>query len=263
MRPQTPTQFRTAVAQGPVALLVVVLAVGSGCGTPRLPDPNVVYVAFGDSTTAGPSSREYSDILRELLDAPPAAFANEGEGGENTEEGHKRLQELLYDGLFPNARTLLYWQGGNDVTSFIREHDPFLFRSPADPGFPFSPELQQRLDKTQANIEATIAAARDSGLAVFVATYFSLRTDLALCDALPLDVILPGQAANANAYIVLLNERIRAAAEREGAALVDVAAGDDALHADSANFHDCNHLSAAGNAIVAELFEAALRSSAD
>ncbi|MEK7756569.1 MAG: hypothetical protein AAB385_05100, partial [Planctomycetota bacterium] len=59
---------------------------------------------------------------------------------------------------------------------------------------------------------------------------------------------------NANAYIARLNERIRTAADNQDAVLVDVAAVDDVLRQDQANYFDCNHLSEQGNGIVANLF---------
>ena len=221
---------------------------------PPTPDPNVRFVAFGDSATDGPSTRDYPDILRELLGEQPETFANEGIGGETSDEGRVRLDGLLGDGLFPNAEVLFYWEGGNDVARFIKELDPFLLTSPIGPNYPFANQLADRLDRVQADIQSAIAAARAVGLTVYVATYFTLRVGVGECDALPFDVILPLQAANANAYIAMLNDRIRDAASAEGAILVDVEAASAAIDADPANYFNCNHLSAQGNAIVAELF---------
>ena len=90
------------------SLLFLPLLPVTSCGTGtafRMPDPNVRYVAFGESTTAGPSERDYPDILREKLDQPPETFSNEGLGGESTEEGLERLADLIDRGLFPNARS--------------------------------------------------------------------------------------------------------------------------------------------------------------
>ena len=53
-----------------VLLLIAAFVLVGGCADFRLPDPAVVYVAFGDSSTAGPSERDYPDILRELLGEP-------------------------------------------------------------------------------------------------------------------------------------------------------------------------------------------------
>jgi len=234
--------------------VVVTLLFLGGCVEIRVPDPNVRYVAFGDSSTSGPSTRDYPDILRSLLDEAPETFANEGGGGETSGEGLARLKSLLADGIFPNADALLYWEGGNDITGFIKDNDPFLLASPDDPDYSLSNDLTQRLAETQANIESAVAAARNAGLRVYAATYFLLLEDIAGCDALPLNVVLPGQARNANVYIARLNERIRAAAANQGAVLVDVAAADDILRQDRANYFDCDHLSEQGNAIVANLF---------
>ncbi len=57
---------------------------------------------------------------------------------------------------------------------------------------------------------------------------------------------------------VLPDERIRQAAASGGAGVVDIASADDDLHASAANFVNCNHLSEAGNEIVAQVFVDAL-----
>lgn len=240
--------------------VVAALLFLGGCETISIqaPDPKVIYVAFGDSSTAGPSTRDYPDILRSLLEVAPETFANEGGSGETSEEGLNRLKSLLADELYPNAEVLLYWVGGNDISGFIKDHDPFLQVSPDDPAYPLSNDLTQRLSETQLNIESAVSAARNAGLRVYVATYFFLRVDIAECDALPLPVVMPSQAHNANVYIARLNERIRTAAANQDAVLVDVAAADDVLRQEQANYFDCNHLSEQGNAIVANLFLQAL-----
>lgn len=111
-----------------------------------------------------------------------------------------------------------------------------------------------RLDRVQADVQSAIVAARAVGFTVYVATYFTLQVGVGECDALPFGTILPLQAANANAYIAMLNDRIRDAASAAGAILVDVEAASAAIEADPANYFNCDHLSAQGNAIVAELF---------
>lgn len=225
-----------------------------GCTPIRMPDPNVRYFAFGDSSTDGPARRDYPELLRDLLGEPADSFANEGNSGETSAEGLSRLKVLFENSIFPNAEVMLYWEGGNDVTEFIRNHDPFLLTSPDDANYPFGDDLAQRLSETQANIERALEAASREGLRNLVATYFLVREDLRQCDGLPLDVILPEQARNANDYVLKLNERIRVAAANQGATLVDVADLDEALRSDGANYFDCNHLSEQGNSIVAELF---------
>ena len=243
--------------------LVTVSLLVTGCGRIRLPDPTVRYIAFGDSATSGPSTRDYPDILRELLGEAPAAFANEGRGGESTPRGLARLEVLLAEGFYPNAEILFYWEGGNDVTEFIEAHDRFLLLSPDDPDYPFSADLVQDLDRVQANVESAITAGRRAGLEVYVATYYFLREEAAECEAFPLDFVLPFQAQAANAYLVRLNARLRTAAADSGATLVDVAAADDLLRPDRANYFDCNHLSEQGNAVVADLFFDAITASLD
>ena len=244
---------RRAGRAGLVLSVVCLTGCLAGCVDIRVPSPDVRYIAFGDSTTAGPSTREYPDILRELLGAETKTFVNEGQSGENTEDGLARWRSLLDGDIYPNATVLLYWEGGNDVSDFIKEHDRFLLWSPDDPGYPFTAQLEDQLRATQANIESAVAAGRDAGLQVWVATYFAILETFQVCDALPLAVLLPGQAANANAYLAKLNERIRAAAVEQGAILVDVA-GEDGIGSNADNYHDCNHLSEDGNGIAARLF---------
>lgn len=238
--------------------MVLTLLLLGGCIELRVVDPNIKYVAFGDSTTSGPSTRDYPDILRSLLGVAPETFVNEGNSGETSEEGLARLEGLLTGGIYPNADVLLYWEGGDDVSQFIKNHDPFLLASPDDADYPLTNDLALLLSKTQVNIESAVAAARNYRLRVFVATYFFLREDIDKCDALPIPVVLPSQASNANAYITRLNERIRAAAANQDAVLVDVAAADDALRQDQANYFDCDHLSEQGNGIIANLFQQAI-----
>ena len=91
-------------------------------------------------------------------------------------------------------------------------------------------------------------------MTVCVATYFPIPEVFAPCDALPFDLLLPAQAVRANEYVRLLCERIRQAARDGGAVLVDVAAAGDLLASDPVHYYDCNHLSAQGNEIVADLF---------
>ena len=244
-----------------VLLLIAPLVLLGGCADLRLPDPAVIYVAFGDSSTAGPSERDYPDILRELLDEPPEAFANEGNGGEAASEGLVRLEMLLSNETYPNAEVLLYWQGGNEITDFIREFDPFLLFSPDDSDYPFTEVLTRQLEATQEDLESVIEMARGAGLEVFVATYYFVDESFGICQAFPLDLVLPQQAQRANEYLLLLNEHIRAATANQGAILVDVATLDDALRADRENYFDCNHLSAQGNAFVAAVFFDAIAAS--
>jgi len=245
------------VAARAILLPVVILAIGA-CVPIYVPDPAVRYIAFGDSTTADESSEGYPEILRGLLDEPSETFANEGVSGETTEEGLIRLEALLSQEAYPEAQVLLYWEGGNDITEFIEDYDPLLLSSPDDPEYPYSEELVEQLDATQSNIESAVVLARQAGLEVFVATSYFLREDIGICDALPLDLIIPSQAQNANAYIELLNVRIREAGTGWGATIADVAAQDGSLRAEASNYADCNHLSGDGNAIAAGVFHDAI-----
>lgn len=233
--------------------LLFLLALAAGCEDVRIPDPNVRYVAFGDSSTAGPTDTDYPQVLATLLEVPGNEFANEGSGGETTAEGLDRLNQLISGGIFPNAHTLLYWEGGGDIVAFLRRVDPFLVISPESPDYPFRAGLTEALDNAQANIEAAIVAGQSAGWNIYVATY-PLRPGVALqCEALPIPLMLPGQVDIANAYNRLINDRIRQAAANAGAVLVDVAS-DPRLAGQLGTFIDCNHLSAPANRIAAEVF---------
>lgn len=231
------------------------LLASAGCEDLRVPDPNVRYIAFGDSSTDGPTDVDYPELLREQLGVPTNAFANEGAGGETTAEGLERLTGLLQGGIYPNATTLLYWEGGGDVVGFLRDADPLLLLSPAFDDYLYADELENVLDSAQADIQAAIETAQASGLTVYVATYPLRPQTLLPCEALPITIMLPGQTVLANEYTMRLNERIRLAAEATGATLVDI---EDAVPSAAVDWFDCNHLGPQGNALVAEAFAAAI-----
>lgn len=246
-----------ALVLGSVLLGLVLAVAGGGCALPGatpLPDPTVYYIAFGDSTTAGPADRTYPTILNERINNPERIVANEGRSGETVAEGLARLQQILADRTYPGARVLMYWEGGKDITEFMETNDPLLLRSPDDPDYPFDDELNVTLDAIQANVEEALQEAWGAGLDLWVTTYYPLAPGVAQCDPLLLDILLPSQAANGNVYIDRLNARLRQAAINQGADIVDVAALGDQLQADPANYFNCNHLSDEGNAIVADLF---------
>ena len=225
----------------------------TGCTSAPVPDPNVVYVAFGDSATNGPAERDYTYYLPGLLGAEADAITNEGNGGETVAEGAERLAGLLEAGLYPNARTLVIWEGGNDLVDFVVSRDPLLVFTPQTAGAAFGQALEQRLNAIQSGLEAMVRSGLAAGLQVYLANYPRRPQVLINCGALPLGVMTPPQAANANQYLDLLNARIEAAAANTGAGLVDIYSLSDSLDASITNFFDCNHLSSPGNELVAGL----------
>ncbi len=237
-------------------LMALLLA---GCQTVPIPDPAVRYIAFGDSTTADQADRQYWELLRDDLGLPANTFAGQGKGGETTSEGISRLQPLFDQGLYPNAQVLLYWEGGNDILDFVRNHDPLVALSPAASNYPFRAELDTALDTVQANIQQAINLGHQAGLQVYVATYFYL-SPTGECKPTLLNVLLPAQAQRVNEYVRLLNDRIRTAATDARTVLVDVGARADEILADPANYSGCNHLSSQGNQFVAGIFQAAIQS---
>lgn len=172
-------------------ILPFMLAGLCGCPSTQPPDPAVRYIAFGDSSTQGPAERDYPAILGELLDVPADAVALEGRHGETAAEGLDRLRQMLSRDTYPNAHTLLYWQGATAIIDFIEEQDPFLIYSPMDADYPYPSELDALLDDIQADIESAIDQAHDAGLTVYIANYFKGREVLQPCDPLLLNIILP------------------------------------------------------------------------
>ncbi|MFQ5591373.1 MAG: GDSL-type esterase/lipase family protein [Phycisphaerae bacterium] len=243
---------------GAAAAITCALLGATGCtgikGFARAVNADVRFIAFGDSATAGPSERDYPDALREQLGEPAAVFVNEGRGGETTGEGLKRLRDLIQKGIYPNARFLLYWEGGNNVNHFIAEHDALLIASPGDEHYPLSHDLARELDKIEDDVRAAIEAARNAHLTVLVATYYLMSEDLDACEATPPGALTRDQARRANDYIRLLNRRLRTAASDAGAVLVDVESLDGLLRGERGNYYNCNHLAARGNEIVGGLF---------
>lgn len=244
----------------PLVPIVLLLAVATltGCQTTAAPDPAVRYIAFGDSTTAGPATRQYWEFLRDDLALPANSFAGQGNGGETTPDGLPRLASLLDGGVYPNAQALLFWEGGDDILKFVQEHDPLLVLSPKATDYPFTSDLDVALDGMQINIEEAIRMGRRGGLTVYVATYFNLSPDAGPCKPTLLNILLPAQAARANEYVALLNDRIRQAVANAGATLVDVATVATTLTVTPANYANCNHLSSQGNQIVAGIFRSAI-----
>jgi hypothetical protein len=127
-----------------------------------------------------------------------------------------------------------------------------------DSDYPYTQELDNELERVGAELAEAISLGESAGLDVYVATYYPILSGFSTCPAVPFDILLPGQAEHANEYVVLLNARIRQAAADAGAVLVDVAREADELADERDNYTNCNHLSAAGNARVAEVFFAAL-----
>lgn len=245
----------------PLALAVVLLPavlVLSGCQPLMIPDPAVRYIAFGDSTTAGPADRQYWEFVRDDLGLPSDSFAGQGHGGETSTEGLVRLRTLLDSGIYPNAEVLLYWEGANDILDFVQNQDPLLLFPPDSSIYPFKDELAAALDTVEANIDQAVQMGHQAGLTVYVATYYSFSADAEECKPALLGVLLPGQLHLVNDYVELLNARIRKAAGNAGAVLVDVSTRTAQLAADPANYANCNHLTSRGTKIVAEVFEAAM-----
>ena len=241
-----------------IARLGALLSAMTGCMEVHIPDPNVTYIAFGDSSTDGPTNRDYPEILAEQLELSTDSIANEGAGGETAEDGLARLQGLFTGDIYPNAQVLLYWEGGNDLIDFVRSVDPLLLFSPNEADYPFRDQLNALLDDIHDQMANAVQAGKDAGLKVYIATYFPMPEDIVICNPLPIGIILPVQSERANHYVDLLNEEIRIVAFSKSAVLVDVADAGDDIATDQDNYYDCNHLSEAGNEIAAGVFREAI-----
>ncbi len=246
--------FRNTISIVLLVLMPVMMVTGCDSMNLQIPDENVVYIAFGDSTTAGPSDKDYHEYLREKLGAEANTFANRGHSGERTPDGIERLKQLLDRNTYPNAQVLLFWEGGGDLVDIIHDLDPFLLSSPNSSNFWAADELDEKLDDIRDNLIEAIQLGRDAGLTVYVANYFDIQDSTILCEAMQLDILLPGQAALANEYVALLNNQIQLAALAGGAELVDVSSVAEELASDSSNYENCTHLSEKGNEIAAEVF---------
>ena len=230
--------FRYACIVGLVSMFAV------GCIRPQ--EPNVLYIAFGDSSTG-----QYPDQLVGLLGIQLNEMAKEDKGGEPSGDGLDRLQELVDWNTFPNTEHFMYWQGGNDLLDWLEKHDPLLLFSPTSESYPFWSQLNTEFDRIQVNVEKAIQLSQDQGWQVYAATYMPLQSGVE-CPTMPWNTLTSGQANRANEYLELLNQRIRLAIQSKGACLVDI--GTDTDIPLRQNYLNCNHLNERGNLIVAERF---------
>jgi lysophospholipase L1-like esterase len=209
-----------------------------------MPQPNVTHVAFGDSAT-----KEYPELLSDILGLEDDQMANESESGEEVEDGLDRLSDFIAYKVFPNAQYFLYWQGGNDLIDFIKKRDPFLFLSPSDSDYPFKSDLDGQLQTIKNKLELGINMAQQEGWLVYVATYYHFVSGMQ-CPPMIFEFMSQDQASIANEYVELLNETIRLAALNLGAIVVDIGFCEFEL----TDYENCNHLNIGGNQIVAQEF---------
>ena len=152
---------------------------------------------------------------------------------------------------FPNAETLIIWQGGTDVIHFVASKDSGLQLSPADVAYPLRKQLMSLLDLIEGNLGEMVARGTGAGWKVYLVTYYPMSIEKA-CAQLGLELDAQrGQVIDS--YLSALNERIRRAVKQHGAGLIDVAAIGEELKSDAGNHFDCNHLSQHGNARVSGL----------
>ena len=233
-----------------ILLALICLSCWACCG-PK--DRDALFVAFGDSLTAGTEEPTYPEVLEEMLDFEEGGVANEGDSGENAGDGRDRLARLLDCDTYPNAHTVLYWQGAAGLIDWIEENDPWLLISPTEPLYPHKEALADLLDHIQDNLRYTIQNVKAAGKTPIIGTYFHVMAHVSPCDASPLNFLTETMARHANDYSDLLNEKIYELADEEQIDLADIAST-GALHYNEDNFANCNHPSAQGNEVIAEIW---------
>ncbi len=243
---------------GSSILFAAVVFLLSGCC--QAPNPNALYVCFGDSITKGKDSPTYPAALTGLLDLSSNQVANEGDSGESANNGADRIQNLFGScDAYPNAVALLYLEGAAGLIDWIQETDPILLFDPLGPGYPYQAALNERLGNIKNNIIDAIHTAQSDVDTIYMGNYFYLRSGISPCDAFGAPFLPPAAAEKANHYTDLLNEKIAEAAAETGSILVDI--NQEGHLEDSAdNFIDCNHPSGEGNQIIAEVFYNAITS---
>ncbi|MFC1889948.1 SGNH/GDSL hydrolase family protein [Thermodesulfobacteriota bacterium] len=234
-----------------VVIPVVLWLAGWGCCGPA--DHDALYVAFGDSITAGAEEPSYPDILEGMLGLGDGTVSNEGDSGENAGDGRDRLAGLLDCNTYPNADTVLYWQGGAGLIDWIEENDSYLLISPIAPIYPLKDELADLLDHIQDNLMHTIHNIKDAGKTPIIGTYHFPLAHKTPCDPSPLGFLTETMARHVREYTVLLNGKIYELADVEGIEVADVAST-GGLNWNPDNFHDCLHPSAQGNELIAGIW---------
>ena len=205
---------RSITKKGMLGFLLVVLAVlFAGC--PPVPDPAVRYICFGDSATAGFPPDTYPAYLEQALVAnqgeEPGSVANQGQVGDMACLSYGRLQERIDDTLYPNAHTVLYWMGGNDLFYFLYERYSQLDLNHGP--------LPGEISEIQAFAECIRHAAgiiRSESLAVIVGTYFQIIPGKPITGIDDPQGLTPEQAVFANQYVDVLNDAILDMAQDEG-----------------------------------------------
>ena len=125
----------------PAVAIVLLLLVLSGCSPSKLEliPKNGTILAFGDSLTVGigaAKANSYPSVLAELTGL---TVINSGVSGETTDNGLKRLRDVL-DNTNPDLLVLL--EGGNDILR------------------------NRNLSETKANLAAMIELAQSQGIPV-------------------------------------------------------------------------------------------------
>jgi acyl-CoA thioesterase-1 len=204
-----------AVPSGSTVMVGLTLPIGGNI-------PNV-YMAFGDSLTAGdglPASAAYPARLQARLEQAlgPVLVRNRGATGTNTFEALERLQRNL-NGSEPAYTLILY--GTNDW------HDPLCKEQPDCHTVP--------------------------NLRTVVRRVFAFRSLPVIATLPPTNPAL--NPAERNVWISQVNERIRAMAREEGAAVADLGRAFEAQGGDLSRFFiDHVHFNAAGHDVVAGAF---------
>lgn len=195
---------------GVYSLLLALSVFFIGCPPPP-PDPYVHYICFGDSATEGMPEGRYPSFLEQMLidgaGEEPGCVANQGQWGEVACGSQGRLLERINEALCPNAHTVLYWEGANDLMWYIYYNNWELDHGP-------TPEDIAEIHHIIFDcISEAVDLIQLEGLAVIVGTYYYLVPGV---DVFGWGETTQEQIDFANRYIDEFNNAIISLADEEG-----------------------------------------------
>lgn len=207
---------RTLQRKYPLVPMLAVLAAFALFGGTCPPPPEVRYICFGDSATQGLPGGSYPQVLEEMLvdrnGEQQGCVANRGQVGDIACLSYQRLLENIDGTLHPNAHTVLYWEGGNDLFYYLYDlygGQNFSLNHGPQPG------EESHIEAIAENcILHAAEMIRSRSLAVIVGTYFQVipgKPVTGIPQGLTTD-----QAVYVNQYVDALNAAILAMAQAEG-----------------------------------------------
>jgi len=222
----------------------------------------VRYICFGDSATAGLPDGSYPAYLEQLLVAyngeQAGCVANQGQVGDIACPELRRLEERIADTMYPNAHTVLFWEGGNDLFYYLYEHysDPVNVKFTLDHG-PLPEEIPAISAIALDCIRHAAGIIRDNSLAPIVGTYFKVIPGKPITGIPGPDGLTTEQAGFVNEYVDVLNGAILAMAQAEGIPVAPIHTL-GVLGGSPDYYHDGMHPSKEGYQLVAAVWYQAI-----